>query len=276
MINAGRLSVSDSLTKVIMDLFGKNNVSEKSIKDAWLEEISSRAKLTYNGWYSPPEFGMAILASNGDNMERTHFKSFRDPMFFASNEPIDWGTCSLIAYASNVDFETGLPADFATTMYFGDRKDVKNHLSRSMSACQTLFAEMDEISVGKDLYLRMEDILAQYGIDGRTWSSTDNDYNFGHTLPLLKVDGGLADYDPVGIVVTDAGAEDMRTERVFLSSESALNLSSGVQFTVEPQCVSQQQSGLPKVMMHYVVQYLDGKFQVCDACDDLPFRYGLN
>jgi len=276
MINIGRQSVADSLSKVISEFFGKNEISEQTIKEAWLEEIAGNNRLTYNGWYSPPEFGMAVLASHGDDMRRTHFKSFRDPMFFSSNELIDWSASSLTAYASNVDLETGLPADFATTMYFGDQNVVKNHLSESISACQTLFTELNEISVGRDLYVRLKNILGQHGIDGRTWSSTDNDFNFGHTLPKLDVKDGLTDNtEKSRVVITDAGAEVMRTERVFLSSEASLDLTSGTQFTVEPQCVSKRVEGLPKVMMHYVVQFLDGKFQVCDVCENLPRRYGL-
>lgn len=278
MINPGRTIVSDSLTKVILEVFGRNDISERSIKDAWLEETSSRTNLTYNGWYSPPENGMAILASHGDDMERTHFRSFRDPQFFASRDPIDWSSSTITAYASNVDSVSGLPADFATTIYFGDRKDVKEHVQQSFAACQELLSELKEVTSGKELYIRMEDILAQRRIDGRTWSTTDNDYNFGHTLPLLATVHGLASRSekPQQKIVTSAGAEEMRTHREFLSSESELDLLSGIQFTVEPQCVSQHTENLPKVMIHYVVQHRNGIFQVCDVCEDLPSRYGLH
>ncbi|MCP1201081.1 M24 family metallopeptidase [Notoacmeibacter sp. MSK16QG-6] len=278
MINNGRRVVSDCLAKVILDLLGKPNISERVIKEAWLEEIRSHSSLTDNGWYAPPEKGMAVLASQGDDMRRTHFKSFRDPQFYPSDRPIDWGSSALIAYASNVDIYTGLPADFATTMYFGAEANVKRHFQTCLGCCRELFAELEDICLGRELYLRFEDILATCGIDGRTWSSTDNDYNFGHTLPLLDTESGLSCSSAANasLCVNDGGAEAMRKARLFLSSDSSLHLATGIQFTIEPQCVSQHCPDLPKVMIHYVAQYTQGRFQVCDACDDLMYKFGLN
>ncbi len=285
MINPGRTIVVDSLRKVLKELHGKDSVSEHRLKHAWLEEIRGNGNLTVNGWYSPPSAGMAVLSCQDDTPERSHFQTFRDPQFFASSDNIDWSSSSIIFYASNIDLDSGLPADFATTVYFGNNKSIRRHFRDSFGACSTLLSELDNVQVGQELYGRMEDILAARGLTGRTWSSTDNDYNFGHTLPRLNAAQGLSSAcheqvrtDPspaMSAAVTDFGAEAMRTARKFLSRQSELDLLSGVQFTIEPQCISLLDEKMPKVMIHYVAQHNASSFDVCRSCDELPREYGL-
>lgn len=277
MINLGRKFVADCLSNVIEHCLGKSGVSEQSLKNAWLEEISESGTLSRNGWYSPPENGMAVLVCSNGDVSRSHFRSFRDPQFFASTEPIDWSDALIIAYASNISVKSGLPADFATTLYFGSDKQIKGHFRRSIASCRQLFSELDQVYTGKELFGRLEDILGSVGIDGRTWSSTDQDYNFGHTLPVLDPQLGsnhssLASDD---YMVSDNTAEAMRKERNFLSRESELDLRSGIQFTIEPQCVSLDGKAIPKVMIHYVSQFAGGHYEICSCCEDLPIQYGL-
>lgn len=220
---------------------------------------------------------MAVLVCSNGDVSRSHFRSFRDPQFFASTEPIYWSDALVIAYASNISVESGLPADFATTFYFGSDKQIQDHFRRSIASCRQLFSELDQVYTGEELFGRLEDILGSVGIDGRTWSSTDQDYNFGHTLPVLdpQFSSGHSNLASNDCVVSDNTAEAMRKERSFLSRESELDLRSGIQFTIEPQCVSLDNGAMPKVMIHYVGQFTNGRYEICSCCEDLPVRYGL-
>lgn len=112
VLNQGRLKVSDALTKVVSHYFGRDNMSEATLKNAWMEEVSSHPELTDNSWYNPPAQGSAVLVGKSNDVSRRHFKAFRDPLSFANHQSIYWRDFILVAYASNVDKDSGVPSDY--------------------------------------------------------------------------------------------------------------------------------------------------------------------
>lgn len=127
-INPGRRLVADAFRTVVLNYLGRGATSEVDLQTAWMEEIAAVPLLTTNGWYVPPKGGSVVLTCISADVSRSRFKSFRDPTFFASDKPINWSDSILIAYASNVDLRTGIPADFATTIYFGTDPKVRDYL----------------------------------------------------------------------------------------------------------------------------------------------------
>ncbi|MFC1235958.1 HAD hydrolase family protein [Vibrio sp. F74] len=115
--------------------------------------------------------------------------------------------------------------------------------------------------------------ISKYSYEGKTWSSTDNGYNYGHTLPSLH---SLTPHNShITNELTDNNAEAMRDSRLFLSESSSWELSKTGQFTIEPQFTIPQNSQVPKAMIHYVVEVSSGKLKVCNCCEHLPRMLGL-
>lgn len=83
-INPGRAWVAHAFGEVVRSLLGRDGVSELALRDAWLEEIARRPSLTTNGWYDPPTTGAAILSCSAKDVQRSHFRSFRDEVSFSS------------------------------------------------------------------------------------------------------------------------------------------------------------------------------------------------
>ncbi|WP_409418764.1 hypothetical protein ACJ3XJ_14255 [Marinomonas sp. RS-M-Aa-14] len=273
IINPGRLKVSDALTKVVSHYFGKNNISEALLKQSWIEEIASYPNLTENGWYNPPHLGAAILACNSNDVTRSHFKSFRDSQFFSNNQAINWKDLILVAYASNVDNESGVPADFATTAYFGESPKIRAYFRKCFNVCNEFFSNFEANSTSGQAYLLIDRIASENGLEGKTWSSTDNDYNFGHTLPSLY--DLMPDLNNTSKELSDISAQKMRKSRQFLSGSSDWNLSDSGQFTIDPQFIVPSDISMPKVMIHYVVDASSKKIKVCNSCEHLPRMLGL-
>lgn len=273
ILNPGRLKVSDALTKVVSHYFGKENISETILKNAWMEEVSSHTELTKNGWYNPPSQGSAILICNSNDVSRSHFKSFRDPHFFANSKPINWRDFILVAYASNVDNKSGVPADFATTAYFGESGDIRDYFKKCFKVSNEILSSINISWTSKQLYSFMSHVIAEHGLEGKTWSSTDNGYNFGHTLPSLY------DLNPeinnVEKIVNDDIAQTMRDSRRFISESSEWKLSQIGQFTIEPQFIAPSNPHLPKAMIHYAVDATSKQLKICNSCEHLPRMLGL-
>ncbi|TBR41064.1 M24 family metallopeptidase [Marinomonas agarivorans] len=273
ILNPSRVKVSDALTKVISHYFGKDNISETILKKSWMEEISSHTELTENGWYNPPSKGSAILVCNSDDVSRSHFKSFRDPNFFANNNSISWKNFILIAYASNVDNKSGVPADFATTAYFGESKNMRNYFKKCFKASNEILSSINTNWTSKQLYSYISHVIAEYGLEGKTWSSTDNNYNFGHTLPSLYELNPLI--NNVEKILNDDTTKIMRDSRRFVSESSEWKLSEIGQFTIEPQFTIPLKPNFPKAMIHYAVDATSKQLKICNSCEHLPRMLGL-
>lgn len=274
IINLGRAHVGRSFGRVVEAHCGRDCVTELALRDAWLEEIHSASALTTNGWYDPPETGAVILSCSSDDVRRSHFKSFRDPSFFSSDAYIDWSDGILIAYASNVDRASGVPADFATTVYFGEDARVRQYLRKCFAACRvTLDGLQHDWSAGRT-YDHIETAMREHGLDGKTWSNTDNGYNYGHTLPSLIRIHPRGDID-LGRELASEHATEMRQSRKFVSANADWALADGEQFTIEPQCVSPEDASMPKAMIHYVARVDGSAIEICDSCDELPRQFGL-
>ena len=271
-INAGRVCAAHGFMRVIDYFLGRSNVTELDLTKAWREEMSGcGSMLTLNGWYSPPPFGMALLSADDTDFSRSMFLSFRDPICFATKKVINWNNGLLLAYSSNIDTVTGLPSDFATTIYFGKNKAVIDLFRRSLQCCGDVLSSVHKFRDAGALYGYAERILFSRGLNGATWSSTDNGYNFGHTLPIL--DCSKQDNISLERWIAQGASEKLRRSRLFVSEKSRWNLWENGQFTFEPQCVSRSSNFLPKLMFHYVLQPSREGMEICRACESPISRF---
>jgi len=60
--------------------------------------------------------------------------------------------------------------------------------------------------------------------------------------------------------------ETYSKQRRFVSNEDDWDLRNGTLFTFEPQYRSIENHALPKLMHHYMLQYMNGKFYICKKC----------
>ena len=273
-INPGRAHVASALSHVVKSLFGRSEISELKLRDAWLEEIEQVHSLTTNGWYDPPVTGAVILSCTPEDTRRSHFKSFRDPASFSREEYIDWSNGIIIAYASNVDRSTGIPADFATTAYFGNDFTTRQHLRTCFSACRQALAGVEVNWNAGQLYNYVHQTMLGNGLDGKTWSTTDNDYNYGHSLPRLIFKSAIGEQNISRELAFETAAE-MRNARRFVSQTATWLIAGDEQFTIEPQCVAVADRSLPKTMIHYVATVKDSMLEICDCCEQLPREFDL-
>ncbi|GAA0256137.1 hypothetical protein GCM10010492_66270 [Saccharothrix mutabilis subsp. mutabilis] len=261
VLNRGRAIVADAFRRTLHELRDRDDVTEIAFRDHWHRLVAESGEMTWDGWYSPPLMGMAVLFATAADPSRVHFRTFRDRESFVSDRVLDPEDGIVLGYASNVHRRTGLPGDFATTVYLGRDERVRDHFRRAAEASREILASITPDMTAGRLHAEALAVLDRYGLRGTTHSDTDPDGdNVGHSLPRLSI-GPLA-----GVLRPDQIAA-LRGDRLFVRRGGDWRLDSVDQFTVEPQVVAPDDPTLPKVMLHYVVTAKDG-VAVCDACED--------
>ena len=91
--------------------------------------------------------------------------------------------------------------------------------------------------------------------------------NLGHTFPRL-------DPVPESGILSEEDKRTISTARRFVNTAADWAFSDGLQFTVEPQLMSLDDESLPQITQHYLVQYQDGGFTVCNDIDIILDDYG--
>ena len=260
-LNKGRRIIAEAFCDTLRTLRGLTEVTEIEFRDHWHKLIAASEEMTWDGWYSPPQTGMAVLFATGTDPSRVHFRTFRDPGSFVSCKVIDWSDGVILGYASNVHRKTGLPGDFATTVYVGKNRRLIEYFQRARALCRDIISTIDGSMLAGELHSIALDALTERGLGGTTHSDTDPDgHNIGHSLPRLPV-------SPVSITLRSDQIHVLRTGRQFVRKDGDWKLDSVEQFTIEPQVVAKDDPSLPKIMLHYVVRARQDVL-VCDRCED--------
>ena len=263
-LNRGRTIVARAFSRTLHSLRGEENVTERTFRDRWQRLVAESGEMTADGWYNPPSMGMAVLFATAADPSRVNFRTFRDRESFVSGKVMDHTNGIVLGYASNVHLKTGLPGDFATTVYLGKDPRVLDHFKRARELCRAIIAKVHGTMTAGELHVEALAELQTRELGGTTHSDTDPDgHNVGHSLPRLRV-GPLTD-----TLRTDE-IETLRNGRLFIRRDGTWPVGSVDQFTIEPQVVSANDPTLPKVMLHYVISAA-GSVVVCDACEE-PLR----
>ncbi len=246
--NPGRAIAAAAFRTTLDAHFGKAAVSEKDFAEYWLAEMTSHHELSSTGWYEPPPNGCSVLAASSRASERISFGSLRDEEFWPGQTIIDWEDGLLYAYASPVHLPTGLPGDFAVTLYLGSDARVREHFLSAYRATGEVVAMIRPSMTSRELFEDAERVFAEAGLKNSVVSVTDSTpLDLGHTLPRLSA---------TSLTTRALSREDcefVRRGRKFINADDDWALESVDQFTIEPQLLSVEDSGLPQISFHYVV-----------------------
>ena len=151
VFNRERQKAYRALEGTVDSLYGREEVTERVFRDAWLERISGEGNPPAGGWYCPPPFGMAVLTGS-----RLSFDSLRNPEYWPGNDAVDWKEGSLYAYASPVDPESGWMGDLSVTLCFDREAKLAGHIRNCHEAVMELFGRTVIESFGTYLGLSEE------------------------------------------------------------------------------------------------------------------------
>jgi hypothetical protein len=270
-LNRGRRLAYETFRSTLLDLFGRNGVTELRFRDEWLTRLNAQPDLTLSGWYEPPPFGMAVLSGRDDSEVPFGFASLRPSTYWPSERIIDWNRGLIYAYCSPIHLMDRLPADFGVTLYFGKNRDVRRHFATGLSLTREIMREITPRTMSRSLFRQSETLFRKVGMRNNVASITDSvPVDLGHSLPLLDP----TDLDS-GRQLPDSTKRALRERRWFISESADWKVSSVVQFTIEPSLVSLTNPQLPQVSPHYVVGVSAARVIICDECDALYNELGL-
>jgi len=145
-------------------------------------------------------------------------------------------------------------------VYLGNDPGITKYIELCIAVSETIFfmLEIGLIRTSAELFNASNKLFKKYCLQGSSYSSTADIWNLGHTLYLMEQ---KATYSQ---------------ERHFVSNEDDWDLRCGDMFTFEPQYLSLKNPSYPKLMHHYLLQYVNGKFQICKKCvDDSVVQRGV-
>jgi hypothetical protein len=212
-----------------------------------------------------------VLAGTPGTKDRTRFESLRQTINWPGEHSIDWERGLLYAYCSPVHLPSGLPGDFAVSLYFGADLTIKDHFRRCHEATWEVLGYVRTGISSLSLFREANRVFARHGLRNTVLSTTDSvPSDLGHTLPKLHATGG--DHNAV-TCLSDSDQEFIRTSRKFISESSEWQLDNDMQLTIEPQLRSQTNSVLPQVSFHYIV--VIGEQRVLAEPDSLLSEFRL-
>lgn len=263
-INYGRKICFEAFRTTLEESRGRRNITEIIFRDAWLRNVSSNNRMTNQGWYSPPPYGMAVLFADDVNTERIGFASLRDKEYHPSERTIDWANGLIYAYASNIDIQLSLPGDFGITLYFGTNNTVIEHFKNCYRSVQEVLSFLERTNSSVELFHESQSVFRERGLQNCIVSYTDTEpLDLGHSIPFVDDFASLQKRE-----LSSAISNYLRTERKFINSSSDWKLSAVEQFTIEPRLKTIEESSLPQVSFHYLATKKQS-FQIADECDSL-------
>lgn len=249
--------------------YGKcqNVFTEKQFMKHWIKCLEKNQSVIADGWYNPPPYGMAILSGGIEYPSRISFASLRTESNWPKDIPINWSEGLLYAYSSAVNKHSGMPGDFALTLYFGKDNRIINHFKNTYQATMEVIEQLESIGSSKELYITAETIFKRYNLKNCVISKTDIvPTDLGHTLPVVL---GESCYR-----LSKKDIDLISKSRCFINAYSDWKFDDGMQFTIEPQLVSTQDCTLPQVSYHFLINK-DGQFQVADDVKRILQTYNL-
>lgn len=264
IFNTARKKAFNSLNNTLVQLYGKNNVSEKDFKELWQKNLIKEKDIIADGWYNPPPKGMSILFGN-----RVSFDSLRNTYNWANDTIINWNENLLYAYCSPVDRGSGIIGDIAITLYFGDNKDITNHIKNCHDAVLEVFNQLNNVESSKELFDLSQRVFSKYKLKNCIISKTDNTpLDLGHTFPRLNI-------PTLNNELTENEKQEISKSRKFINENTDWKFTEGIQFTIEPQLISAEYQDLPQISQHYLIQKTKDKFIICNDIDLLLEKYKL-
>lgn len=262
VFNSARQKAFNSFVITLNNLYGKENISEKDFKSEWQKNLTQETNIIADGWYNPPPKGMAVLFGN-----RVSFDTLRDKKNWSNDTIINWKEDLLYVYCSPIDKLSGIIGDMSLTLYFGQNEKIKKHIKNCYNAVQEVFSELGKLENSAELFFCSEQIFAKHQLKNCIISKTDNTpLDLGHTFPKLE---NLQAKESL----TEVEKQKISKARKFINADSNWEFEEGMQFTIEPQLVSIEDSSLPQISQHYLVKKEKGKFMISDDVKQMLEKY---
>lgn len=271
-MNIGREISFVTFKETLEQLEGTAEVNEIIFRDTWLQKIKQHNKITLEGWYDPPPFGMAVLFASDTNATRISFDSLRNEKNWPSENKMNWGSGLLYAYSSFVDIQTGLPGDFAITLYFGRKKEIINHFQNCFNATKQVLLEIGNANESIELFEKSQIIFSKFNLRNSVVSITDSTpLDLGHSLPIIGNE--VFQHNRTIPIETK---DQIRRSRKFINGHTNWSFKREGQFTIEPQLVSLNNTEFPQISFHYIVE-VNSKNEILlmNQNDELLKKYGI-
>lgn len=232
--------------------------SETEIRDLWLAKLRENSAIFGEGWYSPPPHGIGLLfgPDNGGGQNHFNFTNLRlESSWPREDLRLDAENGLLFAYASPFDKKTGIIGDFQTTLYFGDKPEIIDHLILCREAMRQIFDYVKPGLTFSQVAARMTEIIAAHGLNNKIEYIADlspADDVVGHTIPFVMenmtnpesatlVDGN---YNPIKEIISK--------KRQFVRNSNDLVITKGMAFTIEPRPRVADNPDIPMVSFHSI------------------------
>lgn len=260
--NIARQKAFTSFYNTLDKLYGRKDITEKEFKSKWQENLEKETNILADGWYNPPPNGMAVLFG-----DRVSFDTLRDNKNWASEKTINWKEDLIYVYCSPIDKKSGIIGDMSLTLYFGENIEIKKHIKNCYKAVQEVFCELDKVQNSQELFVFSEKIFEKYQLKNCIISKTDNTpLDLGHTFPkLINIENRNK--------LTQEEKQDISKARKFINYNNSWNFIEGIQFTIEPQLISIENSKLPQISQHFLIKKTKDKFIISNDVEQALIKY---
>jgi len=254
-----RESASRSLYDVLSNLLSKDEpISEKVLRDKWLEDMRKNKEIYEDGWYNPPEHGMGVIfgADQDSEKSRLNHNSLRN-MVPSDNIYLDRDKGIVYVYAGPVDRESGIIGDFGMTLYFGKNSEIINHLKSCYALNKDIFEFMDTGKSFEDIYEHSDNILKQRSLTNDVHCVTDSSATttFGHTVPASYEHWTDTELQAFKTGSWNQIKDAINYKRKYIKPGEKLEIKPGMAITIEPRPQIIDRPDIPMLSFHNIAVF---------------------
>jgi len=247
-----------SLLKVLQEILDNNlKPSEAEIRDMWIFELRKNNAIFKDGWYSPPPHGIGILIGTDEDGERSrlNYKSLRSKEIWPQEDvQLNTENGIIYAYASPTDKETGIIGDFGITVYFGNKKEIIDHIALCYQIVQQVFAYVEPGLTFAEIAKYMKGLITSHELNNeiecKTSPSPADDV--GHTIPFIMDDMTEQESEILKRESHDEIKKMISEKRIFVRSSEDQIVKNGMAFTIEPRPRAVNNPKIPMVSFHSI------------------------
>lgn len=233
-------------------------LSERDCAALIHEKLAANPALYPEGWYRPPQHGVAVLAATEDTLERLRFDSLRKAEFHPRPDIIIGPESVVMAYASPVHRETLAIGDFGLTFYRGTDPRYRAHIGKALDLLRQI---ADRAAPGmrfSELCAFGQNLFDEHNVtNARALLTTQPSaaLNLGHTVPWSFADDPAPEPEGDMDTVLDA----LSKARIFVNGDVDFAIPDTCAFTVEARLEDKDDSTLPNAFWHLIVSFERGE-----------------
>lgn len=248
----------ETLVKVIKEILGSDlKLSEAEIRDKWLFELRKNDALLEDGWYSPPPNGIGVLigTDEGEEARRLNYKSMRPEEIWPRNDIyLNAENGIIYAYASPVDKRSGIIGDFGMTLYFGNKKEIIDHLILCYKIVHEIFNYAEPGLSFSQIAEYAKNLIKSRGLNNEILAITSPSPadDVGHTIPFITEEMTREEAQILKRKSQDEIKKMVSEKRIFVRASENQILKKGMAFTIEPRMKAVNNPKIPMVSFHSI------------------------